>query len=135
MFQDWSGLEKYSFQYGDGGGQHLFKEKGVIIAELEESGTSEDELLEIATSHAIESGAEDVTVVDNVTARFICDIPNLQEVAGSLERQGYMIVSANQEWVAVRLHQLADTDLTVVDALYRKLEALSEVTQLADNIA
>nr|CAI5820775.1 unnamed protein product [Callosobruchus analis] len=92
-------------------------------------------MLEVATSHAIESGAEDVTILDSSTARFLCEISTMPKVIEALEKYGYMIISATEEWIAVQLHQLAEPDLIVVEALYKKLEALPEVVRLADNIA
>nr|CAH7719699.1 unnamed protein product [Callosobruchus chinensis] len=127
-------LRKHKSQYGKGAGYHVFQEKGVIIAE-QQSEISEEEMLEVATAHAIESGAEDVTILDNSTARFLCEISTLQKVIEALEKQGYTIISATEEWIALQLQQIAEPDLTVVDALYKKLEALPEVVRLADNIA
>ncbi|VEN56528.1 unnamed protein product [Callosobruchus maculatus] len=128
-------LRKHKSQYANGGGHHIFQEKGVIITELQSEISKEEEMLELATSHAIESGAEDVTILDKSTAKFLCEISTMQKVIEALEKQGYTIVSATEEWIAVQLHQLAEPDLTVVDALYKKLEALPEVVRIADNIA
>nr|CAI5820776.1 unnamed protein product [Callosobruchus analis] len=127
-------LKKNKSQFGNGGGHHVFQEKGVIITEIQ-SKVSEEEMLEVATSHAIESGAEDVTILDSSTARFLCEISTMPKVIEALEKYGYMIISATEEWIAVQLHQLAEPDLIVVEALYKKLEALPEVVRLADNIA
>ncbi|RZC40603.1 translational activator of cytochrome c oxidase 1, partial [Asbolus verrucosus] len=127
-------LRKNQSKYSDGGGMHLFEEKGIVEVEIEKTAKSE-ELLEIATDHAIESGAEDVKVLDENTLQFVCGSTNLKNVVTGLEKFNYKVVSASVEFIPLKLQELSDSDLKLCSNLYEKLEALPEVVRLSDNIA
>ncbi|XP_017781963.1 PREDICTED: probable transcriptional regulatory protein Pmob_0807 [Nicrophorus vespilloides] len=124
-------VKKYSCKFSDGGGRHLFEEKGIIEAEIPEGS---GEILELATDHAIECGAEDVKVGED-TLEFICGSTNLKKVADALENAKYNILSASVEYIPMRHQTLSDTELQTCSALFEKLENLPEVVKLHDNIA
>ncbi|XP_028130808.1 translational activator of cytochrome c oxidase 1 [Diabrotica virgifera virgifera] len=129
-------LKKHQSRFSDGGGLHLFEEKGQIEAEHQAlAGKPEEEILEKATDHAIESGAEDVKVIENSLVQFSCGKSNLNQVVGELEKMGYKVTSAEVEYVPFNLQPLQDSELEVCQKLFDKLESVPEVVRLVDNIA
>ncbi|CAH1164074.1 unnamed protein product [Phaedon cochleariae] len=133
-------LRKHGSKFSDGGGQHLFHEKALIEAEfpIDNSGDkqiSEVDLLEQATEHAILSGAEDVSIMENNTMEFTCAETSLQNVVLELEKIGYKVASAGVEYLPLKFQKLQDSELELCGRLYEKLENLSEVVRLSDNIA
>ncbi|CAH1382714.1 hypothetical protein MTP99_006695 [Tenebrio molitor] len=128
-------LKKHNGKYSDGGGIHLFDQKGIVLAEVDESKSTE-EVLELATDHAIEAGAEDVKRQEpEGTLQFICGATNLKKVVTGLEKFSYKITSASVDYVPLKFQELGDDDLKLCASLYDKLEALPEVVRLSDNIA
>lgn len=91
--------------------------------------------MESATDHAIESGAEDVKLLDDGYLQFTCGKSNVSAVAAKLEEMGYKVTSASVEFLPLQLTALQDAEMDQCKKLYDKLEALPEVTRLADNIA
>ncbi|XP_056630941.1 translational activator of cytochrome c oxidase 1 [Diorhabda sublineata] len=129
-------LKKHQSKFSEGGGLHLFDEKGRIEAEHQSMiNKSQGEILELATDHAIESGAEDVTVIENNLLQFTCGKTNLTRVVTELEKIGYKVNSAEIEYVPLKLQDLQDFELDHCQKLYEKLENLPEVVRLVDNIA
>lgn len=113
----------------------MFEEKGIVLAETALK-QSETEILEIATDHAIESGAEDVKMIDETNLEFICGASSLKKVAQDLENKfNYKITSASVEYIPLKLQELTDQDLELSSSLYEKLENLPEVVRISDNIA
>ncbi|KAJ8957932.1 hypothetical protein NQ318_001929 [Aromia moschata] len=96
--------------------------------------TNEDDLLEQATEHAIESGAEDVRIIED-SVQFVCGKTNLGQVVQGLERLSYEVTSASVEYIPLKEQALTDSDLDVCRSLYKKLESLPEVVRISDNIA
>lgn len=123
----------FRFKYSEGSGLHLFEEKGVVEAEVSEKLSGD--ILESATDHAIESGAEDVKLLDDGYLQFTCGKSNVSAVAAKLEEMGYKVTSASVEFLPLQLTALQDAEMDQCKKLYDKLEALPEVTRLADNIA
>lgn len=123
-----------SSKYGDGGGVHCFNEKGIIDAKIETTKT-EAELLDHATEDAIVAGAEEVKVLEEYVLQFSCGKTNLYQVVHQLESLGYQILSANVEYIPIKLQSLQDSELEICKHLCDKLEALPEVIRLSDNIA
>lgn len=113
---------------------HLFEEKGIIIADVSGKGESEG-LVEVATDHAIETGAEDVKALPEGCLEFVCGATNLNKVVGGLEKFDYKILSASVEYIPVKVQELNEEDLQICAKMYEKLEALPEVVRLSDNIA
>ncbi|CAG9861424.1 unnamed protein product [Phyllotreta striolata] len=129
-------LRKNQAKYSDGGGIHLFEEKGTIDAENASlAGKEEAEILEQATDHAILSGAEDVQIAENNSLRFTCGKTNLNQVVGQLEKLGYKVTNAEVNYTPLKLQALQDAELEACQNLYEKLESVPEVTKLTDNIA
>lgn len=131
-------LKKHSSKFNDGGGIHLFEEKGLIdvVLPTDFKGKTEETVLEAATDHAIESGAEDVRVLEeNDSLQFICGASNLNSVVADLEKLQYKVSNAAIEFIPLKMQALQDEELKVAEKLYEKLQALPEVTKLSDNIA
>ncbi|CAG9832493.1 unnamed protein product [Diabrotica balteata] len=106
-----------------------------IKSKFSDGGKPEEEILEKATDHAIESGAEDVKVIENNLVQFSCGKSNLNQVVGELEKLGYKITSAEVEYVPFNLQPLQDSELEVCQKLFDKLENVPEVVRIVDNIA
>lgn len=113
---------------------HSFLEKGIVEAQIDNNKTGSD-LVEFATDHAIESGAEDVTILEENILQFTCGKTNLNVVVQQLEKFGYKILEASVEYIPVLQQNLSDTDLEICKKLYDKLETFPEVIRLSDNIA
>lgn len=129
--------EYFSSKYTDGGGIHLFEEKGIILTDVlpSEKDKKEEEIVEIATEHAIISGAEDVKFFDGLL-EFTCGKSNLKKVVQALENDcKYQIQSASVEYVPLKVVSLSDEDLQLRNKLYEKLETLPEVVKISDNVA
>lgn len=100
-----------------------------------EKDKKEEEIVEIATEHAIVCGAEDVTFVEGML-EFTCGKSNLKKVVAALgDECKYTINSASVEYIPLKSTALSDDDLEVYRKLYEKLEALPEVVRISDNIA
>lgn len=122
-------------KFGDGGGMHLFEEKGIIETEIANPNASKGEIGDAAIEHAIESGAEDVKLIEDSVLQFSCGKTNLLQVVHGLEQLHYKIVSASVEYIPLRLQTLQESELVLCQNLYEKLESLPEVVRLSDNIA
>ncbi|XP_018569002.1 translational activator of cytochrome c oxidase 1 [Anoplophora glabripennis] len=127
-------LRKHQCKFGDGGGTHLFEEKGIIETEIPDQSVNKEGILDTATGHAIESGAEDVKLIDDVL-EFSCGKTSLSQVVRALEQLNYKIVSASVEYIPLKAQTLQESDLALYRSLYEKLENLPEVVRLSDNIA
>ncbi|KAI4454360.1 hypothetical protein MML48_9g00002407 [Holotrichia oblita] len=129
-------LKKHSSKFSDGGGGiHFFDEKGIIIVDPIEGNKSEEDILEIATEHAIESGAEDVQVLEDGNIEFICSPGVFNNVQVALTKLNYKINSASIEFIANKVQTLSDTDLEICSNLFEKLENHPEIVRVYDNIA
>lgn len=115
----------------------MFEEKGLIYAEVlpNDKQKSHDEILEGATEHAIECGAEEVQLVEDNLLEFTCGASNLRSVRTSLDGLKYNITSASVEYIPVKMQQLTEEDLELCSKLFERLESLPEVIRLSDNIA
>lgn len=117
-----------SSKFSDGGGRHIFEEKGIIYAQNPQID------IEKATEDAIESGAEDVNL-DEDHFEFICAESSFQSVQNNLVKKDYLIASADIEFIPLKRQSLSEEDLQVCLHLYDKLEALPEVIKLHNNVA
>lgn len=130
-------LKRFSCKYTDGGGIHLFEEKGIVITEILPSDKDKkaEEIVENATEHAIISGAEDVKLIEDIL-EFTCGKSNLKKVVQELENEcKYTIQSASVEFIPLKITTITDEESNVYKKLYEKLEALPEVVKISDNIA
>ncbi|CAH0549207.1 unnamed protein product [Brassicogethes aeneus] len=129
-------LKKTGAKFGDGGGMHIFEEKGIIEAEIPENllGKAEEMIIESATDHAIESGAEDVRI-DDKTLLFLCGKSNLNSVVTELENFKYKVTSASVEFIPLKTQSLQEMELQSCANLYERLQNMPELVKLTDNIA
>ena len=129
-------LKKCSSKYSDGGAKHLFEEKGIVVADVPSSllGKPPNDVVEIATEHAIESGCEDVQLLEN-TLEFSCDSGNLSPVVSKLDKLGYKVISASVEFIPHKLEELSETDLNACVLLHEKLENHPAVVRIFDNVS
>lgn len=119
----------------EGTGVHVFHEKGIIHAENTNSSLKSEELLELATGHAIESNAEDVNLVDDSVLEFICTKDSFEKTQTILEKLGYKILNSSVEYMPFTQVALSEPDLILYNKLVGKLEAMPDVVRLFDNVA
>lgn len=84
--------------------------------------------------HAIESGAEDVKLIDDNKFQFICEPKSLQNVQKKIEESKYKITSSEVEYIPNLVIDLSDRDLENLSNVYDKLEAQEEIIKIYDNI-
>lgn len=99
-----------------------------------EPGKAEQELLDSAMEHAIESGAEDVKLGHENCLEFMCDPKQLRVVHTYLESSGYTILSAGVEYLPKMRIPLDESYLENLSVMFDKLEGQEEVVKLYDNI-
>ncbi|KAL1494354.1 hypothetical protein ABEB36_009966 [Hypothenemus hampei] len=129
-------LKKTKSKYMDGAGVHSFNEKGLIQAENSSlSSKSQEEQLEIATEHAIETNSEEVIQIDDNVFQFTCNKDAFLQTQNLLEKAGYKILDAGIDYVPHQLQNLNETDFELYAKLMKKLEDLPEVVRLFDNVA
>lgn len=114
---------------------HFFDEKGIIIVDPLEGNKPEEDVLEIATEHAIESGAEDVQVLEDGYIEFICSTGVFNKVQEALAKLNYKINSASIEFIPNKVQTLSDTDLEICSNLVSKLENHPEIVRVFNNVA
>lgn len=100
---------------------------------------SDDEIHGTCIEHAIISGAEDVEIIQidekRKLIRFICDPNQINAVAGALESDfNYECSSKSAEYFAKQFVQINDEDLSTYEKLCEKLESITEVINVYDNI-
>lgn len=126
-------LKKHGSKYSEGAGLHNFEEKGIIEVELNENSKSEKDIVEQATEHAIETGAEDVTMIGNIL-EFTCDPRTLLKVSKDLEKFSYNVVSSSVEYIPIKLLNISDTNYQLYVSLCKKLDSLPETIRMSDNV-
>ncbi|GLV38247.1 uncharacterized protein CBL_12895 [Carabus blaptoides fortunei] len=117
-------IKKYNASFSDGGGRHIFERKGVIETEIEQIN---DTVMDVATGHAIESGAEDVRQVSDQHLEFICAPENVISVQKSIEALKYSVTSASVEYLPKICVQLGDSDLDKMAVMFEKLANCEDV--------
>ncbi|XP_066995176.1 probable transcriptional regulatory protein Tlet_1011 isoform X2 [Anabrus simplex] len=126
-------IKKSRFTFSDGTWDHLFSHKGIIEADVQKHFSSDDVL-----GHALEVGAEDVVPVNNngeEYVQFTCEPKQLQGVRTKLEELGYVIRLAHCEYIPSIQITPNESDIESVQHLYRKLEGITDITGIYDNIA
>lgn len=127
-------LKKHQSKFSDGGAIHLFEEKGIIEAENPNvSAKPNEQQLELATEHAIECNAEEVTMEDDLF-QFVCSKQNFPETQTLLEKLGYKILNASIDYVPMKMQEIGPTDVEIYEKLMKKLEEVPEVVRLFDNV-
>nr|AEE63017.1 unknown [Dendroctonus ponderosae] len=126
-------LRKHKAKFIDGSGLHLFEEKGIIQAENETlSSKPEEEQLEMATEHAIESNAEEVTVEDKIFS-FLCNKDHFAQAQDNLEKFGYQIITASVDYIPQKTQRLNESEFAAYEKLMGKLYEMTEVVRVFDN--
>lgn len=130
-------MKKHSCRYSESGGRHLFDYKGVIQTEVPTSlsGKSVDDILEVATNHAIECEAEDVTLIDENLLQFTSDSHGFMKVQKNLEQLQYNVVEASLDYIPVRQTPLSDDDIETCSKFFDKLNNMDDVVGIYNNIA
>jgi YebC/PmpR family DNA-binding regulatory protein len=105
----------------------LFEPKGYITIDVNDS--DPDELAMIA----IEAGADDVTVADDLVEVFTKP-EDFQTVRESLQEQGLAIDSAELAMIPKSLSQLGEKETFQVMSLVERLEELDDVQQVYSNL-
>lgn len=118
----------------EGTALHVFHEKGIIHAEKTNSSLKSEELLELATEHAIESNAEDVNLVDDSVLEFTCTKDSFEKTQTILEKLGYKILNSSVEYMPFSEVSLSEAELVVYKKLVGKLEEMPDVVRLFDNV-
>lgn len=117
----------------EGSGLHLFEEKGIIQAENETlCSKPEEEQLEIATDHAIESNAEEVEVEDKIFC-FLCNKDHFAQAQDNLEKLGYKIIAASVDYIPQKTQLLNESEFAAYEKLISKLYEMTEVVRVFDN--
>ncbi|XP_076258724.1 translational activator of cytochrome c oxidase 1 [Rhynchophorus ferrugineus] len=128
-------LRKNQSKYGDGGAVYLFEEKGIIHAENSNLSTKpNNEQIEIATEDAIDSNAEEVSLVDENVFEFLCGKTNFMEAQKILESKGYNILHSTVEYIPHKSVYLAEPEYATYEKLLSKLKEFPEVTGIYDNV-
>ncbi|ENN81703.1 hypothetical protein YQE_01908, partial [Dendroctonus ponderosae] len=123
----------FKAKFIDGSGLHLFEEKGIIQAENETlSSKPEEEQLEMATEHAIESNAEEVTVEDKIFS-FLCNKDHFAQAQDNLEKFGYQIITASVDYIPQKTQRLNESEFAAYEKLMGKLYEMTEVVRVFDN--
>lgn len=115
--------------------KHLFDEQGYVEAILKTE-VPKDELLSICTEHAIESGAEDVEVMndDSRLLRFLCDPNDIDRVKSQLEKLEYSIEHSEHAFFPKSTIKLNPDATEAYEKLKEKLSAIDGVEDIYDNV-
>lgn len=120
---------------------YQFQHKGVILCSQYNGVAASEEQLDETLVHAIETGAEDVTIRDShpdygKVFEFITEPDaNFFKVKNALAKLNYTVVYSEVEYIPTNPVELSDEDLSKVSILCDKLMNHSEVLRLYDNIA
>jgi len=120
---------------------YQFNHKGVILCSAYNGTAIDESHLDEALAHAIDSGAEDVTVRRSdpqfgTVFEFLTepDTGSFFKVKNTLVKLNYTVVYSEVDYIASNPVQLGDTDLSAVSTLCDKLLNHSDVTKLYHNI-
>uniref|UniRef100_A0A182VZD3 Transcriptional regulator n=1 Tax=Anopheles minimus TaxID=112268 RepID=A0A182VZD3_9DIPT len=114
---------------------HAFDERGFVeaIAPGELKG---DDLLSVCTDHAIETGAEDIEVMDENSQliRFLCDPRDLDRVKKKLEKLSYSVEHSEHAFFPKSTIKLNPEAMEAYEKLKEKLKAMEGVEDIYDNV-
>uniref|UniRef100_A0A2M4AXI9 Putative transcriptional regulator n=2 Tax=Anopheles triannulatus TaxID=58253 RepID=A0A2M4AXI9_9DIPT len=114
---------------------HAFDERGFIEAIPPPEVTS-DQLDSVCTDHAIETGAEDVEVMDesNRLVRFLCEARVVDQVKKELEKLNYTVEHCEQAYFPKSTIKLNADAMLAYEKLKEKLKAMDGVEDIYDNV-
>lgn len=124
--------KKFNFQVEVPRDNNLeFFEKGVVKCKpLDSKSGSLDKALE----HAIEANAEEVTEDEDKNLVFECSSNNIDQVKDKLEALGYSVDFADSVIKFSERIELSDAEIEVCEKFVKKVNAVSEVMKISDNI-
>ncbi|XP_050070772.1 probable transcriptional regulatory protein Teth514_1449 [Anopheles maculipalpis] len=114
---------------------HAFDERGFVEA-IAPADVKSDNLLSVCTDHAIETGAEDIEVMDenNRLIRFLCDPRDLDKVKKELEKLNYCVEHSEHAFFPKSTIKLNAEALEAYEKLKEKLKAMEGVEDIYDNV-
>lgn len=114
---------------------HGFDEKGFIEA-IPPAEVQTEHLLSVCTDHAIDTGAEDIEVMDenNRLIRFLCDPRDLDKVKKELEKLNYNVEHCEHAFFPKSTVKLNPDAMQVYEKLKEKLKAMEGVEDIYDNV-
>lgn len=119
---------------------HMFDHKGLLYCSEIDGKSVSEELLDAATEHAIEAGANDVTFTDDhpefgKVLEFITEPSAFFKVKGALENLKYDLVHAEVTYLPRTYIELPDEDFDAANKLFTKLTEHPDVQKVYANIA
>ncbi|XP_052895928.1 probable transcriptional regulatory protein Teth514_1449 [Anopheles moucheti] len=114
---------------------HAFDERGFVEA-IAPPDVKGDNLLSVCTDHAIETGAEDIEVMDENSRliRFLCDPRDLDKVKKELEKLSYTVEHSEHAFFPKSIIKLNPDALEAYEKLKEKLKAMEGVEDIYDNV-
>ncbi|KAL5286862.1 TACO1 family protein [Megaselia abdita] len=129
-------LRKAGAAYADS--QHLFDSMGIIEAIVPESKKSLplDKLESVCTDDAIECGAEEVDITEQISGavQFICDPIELTRISNKLVEHGYQIENSEHIFVPKTEISINEAERKAYDLFLTKLSAIEGVEAVFDNL-
>ncbi|XP_061387332.1 probable transcriptional regulatory protein Teth514_1449 [Musca vetustissima] len=116
---------------------HLFEDFGLIQATVDKARMAAGESLEDrATEDAIESGAEDVEIMDNETGavNFVCKPEGINGVRKALENKGYTVVNTEHIYTPLNTVTLSPEEKADYQKFVDKLKEIQGIEDIYDNI-
>ncbi|XP_049536966.1 probable transcriptional regulatory protein Teth514_1449 [Anopheles darlingi] len=114
---------------------HAFDERGFIEA-IPPPEVTNDQLDSVCTDHAIETGAEDIEVMDesNRLVRFLCEARVVDQVRKELEKLNYSVEHTEQAYFPKSTIKLNADAMLAYEKLKEKLKAMDGVEDIYDNV-
>ncbi|XP_041762910.1 probable transcriptional regulatory protein TTE1135 [Anopheles merus] len=114
---------------------HAFDERGFVEA-IAPADLKSDDLLSVCTDHAIETGAEDIEVMDENSRliRFLCDPRDLDKVKKELEKLNYSVEHSEHAFFPKSTIKLNPEAMEAYEKLKEKLKAMEGVEDIYDNV-
>ncbi|XP_005186949.2 probable transcriptional regulatory protein Fnod_1106 [Musca domestica] len=116
---------------------HLFEDFGLIQATADKTRLAAGESLEDkATEDAIESGAEDIEVIDNESGsvHFICKPEGINGVRKALENKGYVVNNTEHIFTPLNTVTLTPEEKADYQKFVDKLKEIQGIEDIYDNI-
>uniref|UniRef100_T1PM98 Transcriptional regulator n=1 Tax=Musca domestica TaxID=7370 RepID=T1PM98_MUSDO len=116
---------------------HLFEDFGLIQATADKTRLAAGESLEDkATEDAIESGAEDIEVIDNESGsvHFICKPEGINGVRKALENKGYVVNNTEHIFTPLNAVTLTPEEKADYQKFVDKLKEIQGIEDIYDNI-